>query len=108
MALVAIYVVRQRRKERARKDGRSYEFEALNGEDVEEGLMGGQTQGPSNGRRKARDLYDAFGASDDEEFFSDGDEDISEKEYDNNEAHRVDEDSKDGHSQTLLIRDDDN
>ncbi|KAI5798826.1 peptidase S8/S53 domain-containing protein [Geopyxis carbonaria] len=106
VALVAIYVVRQRRKERARKDGRNYDFEALNDEDAEEGLMGGQSQGPSNnGRRKARDLYDAFGASDDEEFFSDGDEDVSEKEYEEKEAYSMDEGPRDGPRQALLTRD---
>ena len=53
-----------------------YEFEALNN-DLEDGMPSNVGQaGATGGRRKARDLYDAFGASEDEDgLFSDDDGD---------------------------------
>jgi kexin len=111
IAAVAVYLVKQRRKQKAREDGMNYEFEALNNDDLEEGAprVQGQAGAAAGGRRKARDLYDAFGASDDEsELFSDDeDNDDHEKGYYDDEAARgLDESSKgrDGDREKLLGR----
>jgi kexin len=113
IAAVAVYLVKQRRKQKAREDGMNYEFEALNNDDLEEGTprSQGQAGGAVGGRRKARDLYDAFGASDDEsQLFSDEDDDHDddeEKEYYDDEAARgLDESPKgeDGAHEKLLGR----
>jgi len=71
----------QKRKRRVKSS--DYEFAIL--EDEDDGVGGVMTgsssrrAGGASGRRKARELYDAFGASDDEEMesYSDGEE----KEY---------------------------
>ncbi len=100
IALVAVYLVRQRRKAKARQNGMDYEFEALNAEDLEEGGGQGVTGAAGGGRRKARDLYDAFGASDDEEeMFSDVEKDYAEEEE---HAHGIDEGRREGDREKLL------
>ena len=92
-----------------------YEFEALNNE-LEDGIPNNPGQaGATGGRRKARDLYDAFGASEDEDgLFSDDDEgdddeddDEDEKaEHDDETAHGLGGSSrgKDGDREKLLGR----
>lgn len=106
--VVAVFLVKQRRKQQSRQDTMNYEFESLNNEDVEEGTSSGPRQGgASGGRRKARDLYDAFGASDDEMFNDDGEHDeseIDEKDYDSDEARGIDEGPRTGDRQKLLGR----
>jgi kexin len=86
----------------------NYEFEALNHDDLEEGIPSSQGQaGATGGQRKARDLYDAFGASDDEGIFSDDDDDDDDKklDYDDEEARGLDEGLKgDGDREKLLGR----
>lgn len=111
VGVVASYLFIQRRKQRISKDGidYSYEFEVLNDED--------ELEGPSprdhgrgaatGGRRKARDLYDAFGASDDEEeLFSDSDEKgyDNARDYEDEEAHGIDEGRRVGDREKLLGR----
>jgi len=109
IAAVAVYLVKQRRKAKAREDGMNYEFEALGSADPEEGgrTRGTQPTGGAGGRRKARDLYDAFGASDDEEELFSDDEEMSEKEegyYDRDAARGIDEDGKGSDREKLLGR----
>jgi kexin len=111
IAAVAVYLVKQRRKQKAREDGMNYEFEALNNDDLEEGTprSQGQTGGAVGGRRKARDLYDAFGASDDEsQLFSDDDDDADQEkeDYDDEAARGLDESPRgeDGAHEKLLGR----
>lgn len=113
VGVVASYLFVQRRKQRATKDGMdySYEFEVLNDEDDLEGVnSGGHGRSAAvGGRRKARDLYDAFGASDDEEeLFSDSDEKgyDNARDYDDEEAHGVDEGRRVGDREKLLGRED--
>lgn len=62
----------------------------------------------TGGRRKARDLYDAFGASDDEEeLFSDSDEKgYDNTDYEEEEAHGIDEGRRVGDREKLLGRGD--
>jgi kexin len=104
IAAIAVYLVKQRRKQKARKENMDYEFEALNSEDIEEGVPQGQAPRGAGGRRKARDLYDAFGASDDEaELFSDDGDDDKEY-YDDEEARGIDEGPREGDREKLLSR----
>jgi len=107
IAAVAVYLVKQRRKVKAREDGMNYEFEALNDVDLEEGgrTRGSQPAG-AGGRRKARDLYDAFGASEDEDALFSDDGDMSEKEdyYDHDAARGIDESGAGEDRQKLLGR----
>lgn len=104
---LAAYLVIQKRK-RAGKSGADYEFEVLNDEDddLEGGATGSRrTGGAVGGRRKARDLYDAFGASDDEdELFSDKEYEDDDGSYDEDEAHGVDEGRRVGDKAKLLGR----
>lgn len=113
VGVVASYLFIQRRKQRVCKEGMdySYEFEVLNDEDDLEGANPGEhSKGAAvGGRRKARDLYDAFGASDDgEELFSDNDEKGygDTRDYDDEEAHGVDEGRRVGDREKLLGRGD--
>ncbi|KAL7276153.1 pheromone processing endoprotease [Rhizina undulata] len=106
-ALAAYFFV-QRKKQRASRNGMDYEFEVLNADDdVEGGAAGGnQARGAvAGGRRKAKDLYDAFGASDDEEeLFSDDDEKSYDhaRDYDDDEARGIDEGPRTGDREKLL------
>lgn len=89
----------------------NYEFAALNNDDLEEGIPSStQAGGAVGGRRKARDLYDAFGASEDEdELFSDDESEDSQDEkgdYFNEAAHGIDEGGDSGDRQKLLGRED--
>lgn len=81
-----------------------YEFEALGEDDLEEGQE--RPRGAAaGGRRKARDLYDAFGASDDEsEIFSGSEDsnDMNEKDYYEDQARGVDEGDRTGDKEKLL------
>ena len=105
-----------RRKQKARQDSMNYEFEALNGDDLEEGVPSnsggaGGAGAAAGGRRKARDLYDAFGASDDDEAYSDDESDSdtdsqNEKtDYYNEAEHGLDEGDAGGDRAKLLGRD---
>jgi kexin len=101
---IAFYLIRQRRKDKVRKQGMDYEFEALGADDLEEGP---DRPAAAGGRRKARDLYDAFGASDDESdiFSGSEDSDLHEKGYyDEDEARGVDEGRRTGDKEKLLGR----
>jgi kexin len=75
VAGLGIFMCIQKRK-RAKQNSRDdYEFAVLENED--EMLTGaGKEKGT---KKKARDLYDAFGASDDEDVLSDSDDDMREK-----------------------------
>lgn len=111
VGVLASYLFVQRRKQKASKDGMDYEFEVLNDEDDLEGTNPGDRRRSAvpGGRRKARDLYDAFGASDDEEeLFSDSDEKgyDNARDYDDDEAHGVDEGRRVGDREKLLSRED--
>ncbi|KAI5847198.1 peptidase S8/S53 domain-containing protein [Morchella snyderi] len=112
VGVVASYLFIQRKKQRASKDGMDYEFAVLNDEDELEGTGPGEHGRGAmvGGRRKARDLYDAFGASDDEEeLFSDSDEkgyDNARDDYGDEEAHGVDEGRRVGDREKLLGRGD--
>lgn len=113
---VACYLCVQRRKRGVKSN--SYEFAVL--EDEEEGdvvVAGGSSRrrtAGGSGRRKARELYDAFGASDDDEeegSYSDEDEKVHrhERDYDleaEEEAHGIDEGRRErgGDREALLGR----
>lgn len=111
VGVVAYYLFIQRRKQRVGKNGLdySYEFEVLNDEDELAGPTP-RTHGKgaaTGGRRKARDLYDAFGASDDEEeLFSDSDEKgyDNARDYEEEAAHGIDEGRRVGDREKLLGR----
>lgn len=78
---VALYLCVQKRKRRPKSS--DYEFAVLEDEDDVGGVMAGSSSrrvGGAGGRRKARELYDAFGASDDEEEMESYSDD-EEKEY---------------------------
>ena len=94
-------------KKRAKKQGMDYEFEALNNEDdLDDGAPGAGGKASAGGRRKARDLYDAFGASDDEEdVFSEKESDDDEGSYSDDEARGIDEGPRVGDRAKLLGRD---
>ncbi|KAG0638631.1 peptidase S8/S53 domain-containing protein [Tuber brumale] len=94
-------------KKRAKKQGMDYEFEALNNmDDLEGGAAGAGGKASGGGRRKARDLYDAFGASDDEEdILSEKEYDDDEGSYDDDEALGIDEGPRVGDRAKLLGRD---
>ena len=105
---LAAYLFIQR--ERAKKQGMDYEFEALNNEDdLEDSAAGAGGKASAGGRRKARDLYDAFGASDDddEDVFSEKESDDEDDEgpYSDDEARGIDEGSRVGDRAKLLGRD---
>jgi len=70
----------QKRKHRTKSS--DYEFAVLEDEDDVGGVMAGSPnrRAGAGGRRKARELYDAFGASDDEEEMESYSDD-EEKEY---------------------------
>jgi len=77
VAGVAIYLCVQKRKRKASNN--DYEFAVLEDEEDGAGMAGGSSSratGAGAGRRRAKDLYDAFGASDDDgDIFSDDDDD---------------------------------
>lgn len=77
VAGVAVYLCVQRRKRKASSN--DYEFAVLEDEEDGAGTSGGsgsRAAGTGAGRRRAKDLYDAFGASDDDgDLFSDDDDD---------------------------------
>lgn len=111
MGVVAYYLFIQRRKRRVGKNGLdySYEFEVLNDDDELEGPRPRDhgKGAATGGRRKARDLYDAFGASDDEEeLFSDSDEKVYDnaRDYEEEAAHGIDEGRRVGDREKLLGR----
>ena len=77
---VALYLCVQKRKRQAKSS--DYEFAVLEDEDddVDVAMAGSSRRaGGAGGRRKAKELYDAFGVSDDEEMESYSDDE--EKEY---------------------------
>lgn len=94
-------------KERAKKQGMDYEFEALNNEDdLDDGAAGAGGKASAGGRRKARDLYDAFGASDDDEdVFSEKESDDDDEGSYSDEARGIDEGPRVGDRAKLLGRD---
>ncbi|KAF8469631.1 peptidase S8/S53 domain-containing protein [Kalaharituber pfeilii] len=120
IAGVAIYLCVQRRKRRATSS--NYEFAVLEDDDYDgEGAMPGGSNrrraAVGTGRRKAKELYDAFGASDDEEeedIFSDDDEEkqyrnVRERDYElevEEEIHGIDEGKREigGDREALLGR----
>ncbi|CUS07498.1 unnamed protein product, partial [Tuber aestivum] len=103
-ALVAYLFIQ---KKRAKKQGMDYEFEALNNEDdLDDGAAGAGRKASVGGRRKARDLYDAFGASDDDEDTpSEKEYDGDEGSYDDDEALGIDEGPRVGDRAKLLSGD---
>lgn len=106
---VALYLCMQQRKRRARTS--DYEFAVLDDEDDRDDARAGTSSaGVAGRRRKARELYDAFGVSDDEpDSYSDSDDEKDYRDYEleqEEQVHGIDDGERvrGGDRQALLGR----